>query len=147
MTTVVDASVVVDWVAPDIGSDAPAIMLLNRLAERDEQLAGPRLLLHEVANALLTGIRRGRWSGAQADLAHRQLHRLPIRLLDETADAGRAFELARRHDEHPVYDMVYLALAERLSSTLVTADRRLLDRVPHLSYVLGVDDAGHGERG
>lgn len=142
MTTVVDASVVVDWVAPDVESDAPALALLDRLAERDEPLAAPRLLLHEVANALLTGIRRDRWSGAAADAAHRHLQRLPIRLIDEPTDATRAFELARRYDEHPVYDMVYLALAERASGTLVTADRRLLDRVPHLTYVLAVDAAG-----
>jgi predicted nucleic acid-binding protein len=142
MTTVVDASVVVDWIAPDVGAAAPAGALLDRLAQREEQLAAPHLLLHEVANALLTGIRRGRWSGAQADAAHRHLQRLPIRLADQPADASRAFELARRYDEHPVYDMVYLAMAERLSSTLVTADHRLLARVSHLSYVVDVDGAG-----
>lgn len=142
MTTIVDASVVVDWIAPDVGVTAPAVALLDRLAQREESLAAPRLLLHEVANALLTGIRRERWSGAQADAAHRHLHRLPIRLADEPADAARAFELARRYDEHPVYDMVYLAMAERMSSTLVTADSRLLARVPHLSYVVDVDTAG-----
>ena len=143
MTTVVDASVVLDWVAPDVVAEAPAVGLLHRLVDRDEQLAGPRLLLHEVANALLTGIRRGRWSGAQADAAHHHLQRLPIRLLDEAADAGRAFELARRHDQHPVHDMVYLALAERMSCPLVTADRRLIDRVTHLPWVQSVETAGY----
>lgn len=141
MTTVVDASVVVDWIAPDVAAGAPAVALLDRLAQRDERLAAPRLLLHEVANALLTGIRRDRWSGAQADAAHRHLHRLPIQVVEEPSDAGRAYELARRHDEHPVYDMVYLALAERLSCALVTADQRLLERVSHLPYVIGVDGA------
>lgn len=144
MTTVVDASVAVDWVAPDVNVDAPAVALLHRLAEQDEPLAAPRLLLHEVANALLMGIRRGRWSGTEADAAHRHLQRLPIRVLDVDDDSARAFELARRHDEHPVYDMVYLALAERISAALVTADRRLLDRVPHLAYVQAVEAAARG---
>lgn len=62
-------------------------------------------------------------------------------MLDLDDDSARAFELARRHDANPVYDMVYLALAERISGTLVTADRRLLDRVPHLAHVQAVEDA------
>lgn len=86
MTTVGDASVVVDWVAPDVSPDAPAVAVLHRLAQQDEPLAAPRLLLHEVANALLTGIRRGRWSGAGAEVAHRHLQRLPTRVLDEDED-------------------------------------------------------------
>jgi predicted nucleic acid-binding protein len=34
--------------------------------------------------------------------------------------------------------MVYLALAERLSASFVTADQRLLARVGHLPYVVPV---------
>ena len=40
----------------------------------------------------------------------------------------RAMDLARRLD-HPVYDCVYLALAEREHAALVTADQRLLRRL------------------
>ncbi len=98
-------------------------------------------MLHEVANALLTGVRRGRWSGAEADAAHGALTTLPVALLDEPADSGRAYELSRRHDEHPLYDMVYLALAQRLPARLVTADLRLLARVGHLPEVLAVEEA------
>lgn len=138
MTTVVDASVVVDWVAPDVATTAPALAALDRLAEADEALLAPRLLLHEVGNALLSGVRRGRWSGAEADAAYTHLRRLPVALADLPADADRAFELSRRYDEHPVYDMVYLALAERLSTTFLTGDVRLLARVGHLPYVVPV---------
>jgi predicted nucleic acid-binding protein len=51
MTTVVDASVVVDWVAPDVATTAPALALLDRLTATDEPLVGPSPLLHEVGNA------------------------------------------------------------------------------------------------
>ncbi|MCA1711235.1 MAG: type II toxin-antitoxin system VapC family toxin [Actinobacteria bacterium] len=138
MTTVVDASVVVDWVAPGLIPTSRALALLDQLADADEPLAAPRLLLHEVGNALLTGVRRDRWSGAQADAAYAHLRRLPVALLDEAADADRAYELSRRYDEHPAYDMVYLALAQRLGARLVTADERLLARVGHLPEVSGV---------
>ncbi|MBK5307552.1 MAG: type II toxin-antitoxin system VapC family toxin [Frankiaceae bacterium] len=138
MTTVVDASVVVDWVAPDLAPAAPALVLLDRLAAAGEPLAAPELLILEVGNALLTGIRRGRWNGAEADAAYAHLRSLPIMLYAVAADVDRAFELSRRYDEHPAYDMVYVALAERLSTSLVTADTRLLERLRHVPYVVGV---------
>jgi predicted nucleic acid-binding protein len=126
---VVDASVVVDWVAPDADPDGPAMRALLGLAERSERLVAPRLLMEEVANALLTGVRRGRWDGVAADHAFADLRDLPVDLIDTPPDLDQAWELARRYDEHPIYDLVYLALARRLSTTLLTADRRLVDRL------------------
>ena len=42
---------------------------------------------------------------------------------------ARAWDLARRYDEHPLYDMVYLGLAQVLGTTLYTADRALVARI------------------
>jgi predicted nucleic acid-binding protein len=86
---VVDASVVVDWVAPGVAPDAPALAALARLASTEAELLAPRLLLEEVSNALLTGVRRGRWDGAQADAGHTLLLELPVRLIDEPRDLRR----------------------------------------------------------
>jgi predicted nucleic acid-binding protein len=126
---VVDASVVVDWVAPDADPKGPAMGLLTRLAKVDEPLYAPRLLMEEVANALLTGIRRGRWDGEAADRAFADLRDLPVELVDAPADLDQAWDLSRRYDEHPIYDLLYVALARRLETTLLTADRRLVDRI------------------
>jgi predicted nucleic acid-binding protein len=126
---VVDASVVVDWVAPDVDPGGPAMAALEGLVERDERVIGPRLLLEEVANALLTGVRRGRWDGAAADRAFDDLRALPVALVDTHADVEAAWDLSRRYDEHPIYDLVYVALARRLGDTLITADRRLAERI------------------
>ncbi|HEY6780195.1 MAG TPA: type II toxin-antitoxin system VapC family toxin [Thermoleophilaceae bacterium] len=126
---VIDASVVVDWVAPDAGQELPSVALLTRLATDDVELLAPRLLLEEVSNALLTGIRRGRWSGAAADVSQTLLRDLPIRLVDEPRDLDRAWDLARRYDNHPVYDLLYVALAERRRTQLVTADASLRKQV------------------
>jgi predicted nucleic acid-binding protein len=133
---VVDASVVVDWVAPD-APDGAARRLLQVLADRGDAVLAPRLLLEEVANALLTGVRRQRWSGAQADVAFDLLRRLPVVIIDAPADLSRAWDLARRYDEHPVYDMVYVALAERLGEQLITADHALRRRLSGLAFVVG----------
>lgn len=127
--SVVDASIVVDWLAPDVDPDASAGRLLQRLVASDAALYAPRLLLEEVANALLTGCRRGRWNGAAADRAYQRLRRLPVHLVDTPADRDRAWDLSRRYDEHPVYDMIYVALAERLGDQLITADARLIRRL------------------
>jgi predicted nucleic acid-binding protein len=134
---VVDASLVVDWVAPGVDPDGPAGHLLTRLADEGSAVLAPRLLLEEVTNALLTGIRRGRWSGAEADAAFVLLRRLPVRLVDQPADLDRAYELSRRYDEHPVHDLVYVAVAERLGEQLVTADAALRRRLTGLDFVVG----------
>lgn len=132
---VLDASVVVDWVAPGADPELPAVALLARLAADDVELLAPRLLLEEVANALLTGVRRGRWSGAAADAAYSLLRELPVRLIDEPRDLDRAWDLARRYDNHPIYDLLYVALAERRRTRLVTADSTLRQRLSGLDWI------------
>jgi predicted nucleic acid-binding protein len=133
---VIDASVVVDWIAPAADPDSTAMRVLSRLSERSVDVLAPRLMPQEVANALLTGVRRGRWSGADADASFTILRRLPMSLLDDAVDIDRAWELSRRYDQHPVYDMIYVALAERLGAPLVTADDRLLRAVGSFDFVI-----------
>ena len=134
---VVDASVVFEWVAPDIDPDGPAGGLRSAWARSGERLVGPRLLLEEVSNALLTGVRRGRWDGAAADTSYELLTSLPVDLLDDRRDLDRAWELSRRYDEHPVYDLVYVALAERLGLQLVTLDDALRRRLTGVRSIVG----------
>lgn len=133
---VVDASIVVDWVAPDADPELPAVAALARLAADDVELVAPRLLLEEVSNALLTGVRRGRWSGSAADAAHALLRELPVRLVDEPRDLERAWDLARRYDNHPIYDLLYVALAERHRTQLITADSTLRRTLSGLDWLV-----------
>ena len=134
---VVDASVVIDWVAPGVSANSPSIKLFNSLAARDAEIIGPRLLFEEVSNALVSGIRRRRWSGAAADAAHALLLRLPVRVADDERDLVRGWELARRYDNHPVYDMIYVALAERRQTELITTDESLRRRLAQLTWIVG----------
>ena len=135
---VVDASVVVDLLDPGLGADTPARVLAGELAAAGADLAAPALLWLEASSVLLAGIRRGRWDGAAADAAFALLGRLPVRSAGIPADLDRAFELARRYDNWPVYDFVYVALAERLGTELYTADDRLRARLAHLPWVRGL---------
>jgi predicted nucleic acid-binding protein len=137
---VVDASVVVDWVAPGSDPELPSVKALARLAEQETELLAPQLLMAEVANALLTGVRRRRWSGAAADIAWELLRRLPVRLADEPRDVERAWDLARRYDNHPIYDLLYVALAERRKTELITADSALRERLVGVAWIVAPAD-------
>lgn len=84
----------------------------------------------EVANALLTGVRRGLWSGTEADYGFSMATRLPVELTDDLGDLERAWDLSRRYDNTPIYDCIYVALAERLKTRLLTMDVQLAKRLP-----------------
>ncbi len=136
---VCDASIVVDWIAPVVNPPDDVVDLLKRMQAANAAIVGPVLLLHEVSNALLTGVRQRRWSGTDADESFRLLRAMAVTVTDVVEDLGRAWDLSRRYDEHPIYDMVYVALAERLGERLFTADQRLLRRVAGLDFVVGPD--------
>lgn len=133
---IVDANVVFDWVAPRIDPEHPSLGLLDRLVGADEDLCAPRLLIAEVCNVLVSGVRRGSWSGAEADRSQLLLSDLPVSLEDDPRDFHRAWWLARRYDNHPFYDLIYVALAERKGMTFVTRDVKLKRRLSDLDFVV-----------
>jgi predicted nucleic acid-binding protein len=138
---IVDASLVVEILAPDTDDTEATQLLFDRWSQTGESLHAPAMLPLEVMNALLTGVRRQRWEGQAADAAASFVASLPIALHDHSRDRHRAWELARRYDNHPIYDMVYVALAERLGEPLVTLDDKLYRRLAPLGLVLRVDEA------
>lgn len=140
MTWVVDASVAIQWFVPDRLSQA-ALSLLDD----PQPLIAPDLIATEVVNALW---RRERLAGvAPLDLpgAIAVLTGGAIRLRPATELLAVAVELARRVGRS-VPECVYLALAVDADGTLVTADRRLVDRLKPTLYarrVVLLDDLAH----
>ena len=114
---VVDASVVTEAVA---GSALGNLEVLGLLSE--EALVAPQLLDLEVLSALKGLLVRDELSERTAGLAVRDLGMLPILRLPHDTLLERCWEL--RHNLS-VYDACYVALAEILSATLLTSDRRL----------------------
>jgi predicted nucleic acid-binding protein len=123
MTWVVDASIAVKWVIPEVLSDKA-----DRVRDGDEGVLAPDLLLVEVANALWRKTSAKEISAREADEAFNLVTESGIDLRPTGPLLPRAMDAARRL-EHPVYDCVYLALAEREHAAFVTADHRLLRRL------------------
>lgn len=140
---VVDASLVVELVSPAADPSAPVARLFESWAATGDELHAPGMFRLEVMNALLTGVRQQRWDGAAADGASRFIASLPVEEHGDDRDRSRAWELARRYDNYPIYDMLYVALAERLGQQLVTVDDKLRRRLSHLGWVIGPDEALH----
>ena len=119
---VVDASIAVKWFVPE-GDDEPA----ERLRDGKFRLLAPELMKVEFANALWKKRRKGE---IDDDGCRTIIHALTAGAIRYTPDGelfGAAFQLAC-HIDHPVYDCLYLALADAQGAKMVSADGRLLDK-------------------
>ncbi|MDA8393103.1 MAG: type II toxin-antitoxin system VapC family toxin [Actinomycetota bacterium] len=90
---------------------------------RGERLAAPELVDLEVASVLRRLLLAGRLPQRRAELAIVDLVSLPLRRIGHRAMLERCWELRANLT---LYDSSYVALAERLETTLVTADSRLV---------------------
>ena len=124
---VVDASVAVKWFLKENLSEC-AITLLTM----DRKLVGPTLALYEVAGAISRALSRGDIDTERAAMCQdRWLHTVKtnvLRLDCDHRDMVRASEIAATLN-HTLADCVYLAMAERLGATFVTADHEFCDKV------------------
>jgi len=124
MTVVVDSSVAFKWFVADEPHAAEAAVLL----QNESALLAPDLLVAEVCNSAWRAVRLGRIPSRQADYIATAVPRLFAVLAEAASLAARAVTIAVQLD-HPVYDCLYLALAEARQAPLVTADDRLLAKL------------------
>ncbi len=120
---VVDASVAFKWFTEEPGAVAATALL-----QGSATLIAPELIVAEVCNAAWRAVRAGDLTAAQRDQALPRLAEAFQELLLILPLAPRALAIATAL-EHPVYDCFYLALAEQRAAFVVTADRRLLQRI------------------
>lgn len=123
MTTfVVDASVVIKWVVPEVGT-SEALSLLHGNA-----LIAPDLILVECTNILWKKARRRELSAAEAHFAARLIEGSDLQLREMLPLLTPSLELAIELD-HPAYDCIYLALALKENLRFVTADESLVRKL------------------
>jgi predicted nucleic acid-binding protein len=132
---IIDASVAFKLIVDEPGSEE-AIAWIGQA-----ELTGPILIHSEVGNALWKRVRMGELAGDDevaarlADLDHL------IRTVDETPLVPRALQLAIDL-AHPVYDCIYLALAEAADDGLLTADGRFIRALDGTPYAERVRELG-----
>jgi predicted nucleic acid-binding protein len=124
---VIDASVAIKWVVPEVGSEA-ASDLLGR------ELCAPSLWLAEAANALLEKTRRGEITQDEARLRAQDLADAPIEPIELPILLPSAMRMAGELG-HSIYDCFYLAAALLRDTTLVTADRPFAAKVAGHPYL------------
>ena len=121
MRVVVDASVAVKWFVDEGGTGVRAA---RRLLLAGHDLIAPSLLLSEVQNVLWKKLRAGQVRREQGDAVAASLGRFFSHVEPDDALLEAAWELAVARD-HPIYDCLYVALAERTGARLATFDKKM----------------------
>ena len=134
---VVDASVVVKWLLPEIRSEAAKRLLADEL-----QLWAPDLVWAEVGNVLWKRWRRGELPAEIVAALLRDFRRFPLSIHPSDPLFEGAWQVAHALDRS-FYDSLYLALAATLDCPLVTADLKLWNALrdgPARASLLWVED-------
>jgi predicted nucleic acid-binding protein len=123
---VVDASIAVQWLVPEAGAELSASVLGRA------DLIAPGLLMVEVANALRRKIMSGDIGKPEADDGFRLIAANVDLRLPSPSLVTRALAMALEMS-HPIYDCIYLALAEAIAGRLLTRDREFAARVERIA--------------
>ena len=120
MNLVVDASIGLKWFIEEPRSSAA-----RKILEKGATLIAPDIFIPEICNVVWKKMKNQEITAEQGRAIVSNLPMFLDHLVSSSDVAGRAFELAVQFN-HPVYDCLYLALAERESITLVTDDAKLV---------------------
>ncbi len=133
----VDASVAIKWFVPEVHSQAA-----TRLLRQATQFIAPDLIFAEVGNILWKKQRRQEISEQVAFAILNDFKRYPIHNYQASPLLNDAWHIALNY-QCTVYDSLYVALALREKSQLVTADRSLINKLnqaPWRGSLLWVED-------
>jgi len=124
---VVDSSVVAKWILPEADS-ASARRLITDYAVRGDRLLVLDLCLTEVANAIWKRQYRSMITAVESvQLLHRLLE-IPVQIHPSIPLLDSAMKIAAAH-ARSVYDALFVALANDLQVTGITADEPLWQAV------------------
>ena len=128
MRLVIDTSAIIAV----IGNEPEKPLLIAATA--DAELVAPPSVHWEIGNALVTGIRKRRFTAESASIALAAYDKIPLRF--ETVGLEDAVNLADRLSIY-AYDAYVLACAQTLSCPLVTLDQSMT----RAARELGIDVA------
>jgi predicted nucleic acid-binding protein len=111
--------VVLKWFVPEIHSDAA-----RRLLAADDEFLAPDLLFPEVGNAIAKKVRRGELTDDEGRRLAADISKAAVETVASRSLIADACALAIATGI-TVYDAMYLALAVRVGTELMTADDKL----------------------
>lgn len=117
---VIDASVLVKLFFEEDHSEAA-----QRWVQTTSELLAPDLIWPEAASVIWKRSRRGDLRREDAFEIAAQMLRLPLRIRPSTDLLPDALQLALRFDR-TVYDSLYVALAVKTKSMVISSDKRLV---------------------
>ena len=120
MTLVIDANVGLKWFIEEPRSSA-ARKILNKGAS----FIAPDIVIPDICNVVWKKVKNQEVTSVQGQAIVTNVSMIFDHIVPSSELAQRAFGLAVQFN-HPVYDCLYLALAERESITLVTDDAKLV---------------------
>ena len=123
MKYVLDSSVALKWVLPEVDS-GKAIRLRNEYGAGIHELLAPDIFPSEVANGLVSSERQRRIGSGESPIFLNDVLSAAPALHPSSSLLIRAMEIAIS-TKQAVYDCVYVALAEAEGCELVTADDKL----------------------
>ena len=141
---VVDASVVVKWFVPEIHSDEARCLLLL-----PHEYVAPDLLFAEAANTIWKKVRREELTAEDGQRLVADIRQIAVETVACRALAEDAHVLAHATGQ-TVYESMYVALAARLDTRVITADERLeaaLKKTPALARHIQLVQTFDGEAG
>ncbi len=115
---VLDASGAIEFLLNSV----PGKRLAERLSDDREEVSVPHLIDLEIAQVLRRYVSRGQFGAERGALALSHWRSLQVQRYPHEPFLDRIWML---RDNFSAYDAVYVALAETLSTDLVTGDRRL----------------------
>lgn len=140
-TFVVDASVAVKWHLTDEENSVEAAVLLARFSENQVELIAPDHIRSEVPNAIAVATlgQTPRLTEEQGREAIEEFLSLGVPTVGGDQLVRDAYPLVHRYGL-AFYDALYVALAQQLSASLITADRALYQRTRPLPWIVWIGD-------
>lgn len=133
----VDASVILKWFTQDKESDLEkALQLREDFMERKIDLICPELLIYEIANVLRY----------KEDLEEKlilkaimSIYAMEILISVNQKIMENAVKLARKYGI-TVYDSTYLSFAQHLGCYLITADKKLFQKIKDMPGIIYISE-------
>ena len=128
---VLDSSVVIKWFSQEVDTDK-ALNLRDKFLNGKVEITVPDLQLYEIANALRYN---SKLTKSDVTLAVQSLMDIGINIIIPTMDIiESAIEFAFRFNIS-IYDAYFVALANELKFTLITADEKLYRNIKDLKFI------------